>query len=403
MSEHFQNWSGSLTFDYDDRARPRDEDGLRAVVDDVRASGRTVRPVGSGHSSTPLVETGDVLVDFEHLAGLASYDDEAMTVSLLPGTTIEDAGGLLAEHGYAMENLGDVAYQTIAGAIGTGTHGTGLELGNLSSTLVGGRLVTGGGAAVPFGVDAGTDGTDDLTRAVQVSLGSLGMLSSLTLRALPYYELHRRNVTADVDWMIESFHQMTSRHRHVDFYWYPRRDEVKLRLMDRVDEAPELEVPVRDHKKSEAGPSHQVITNSRDLRFEEMEYMFPLEHGMEVFRAVRPRILERHRQYVGWRVLVRCIAGDDAMLSNCNGGPTMTIALLQNHQLDYDAYFSDLEPLFLEHGGRPHWGKKHSQTAETLRGMYPEWDTFHDLRRRLDPEEVFMNDYLRTLFDGERS
>lgn len=399
MSEHFRNWSGSLEFSHRDLQRPRSERSLRAIVDRARAAGRTVRPVGSGHSSTPLVRTDDVLVDFSRMNGMQAHDSERMTASMLPGTSIDEAGELLAARGMAMENLGDVAYQTIAGAIGTGTHGTGRYLGNLSSNLVGGRLVTGLGEVMPFGIDAGTDGTDDLTRAVQVSLGSLGMLSSLTLGVLPHYDVLRRNVIAPTDWTIDNFDELSSRHRHLDFYWYPRRDEVKLRFMDKADEAPPLEAPIREHKARDVGASHHIITNARELRFEEMEYMFPLDRGMEVFREVRRRVMDRHRHYVGWRILVRTVAPDDAMLSNCNGTETMTIALLQNSQLDYDSYFADLEPLFLDFGGRPHWGKKHSQTAATLRGMYPEWDAFHSIRRRLDPEEVLMNDYLRTLFE----
>lgn len=401
MVERFRNWSGSLEFAYDQRARPADEEDLRAIVESARDEARTVRPVGSGHSSTPLVQTAEVLVDCSRLHGLETHDPESMTASLGAGTALENAGELLADVGLAMENLGDVAYQTLAGAVGTGTHGTGLELGNLSSTVVGGRLVTGAGEVLPFGVDAGTDGDDDLTRATRVALGSLGIFSSLTMRMLPAYELRRRNAMVGVEWMVDHFEALNRGIRHVDFYWYPRRDEVKLRLMDLPDRPVPLDIPVRAHKADETGASHLIITNARELRFDEMEYMFPLERGMEVFQAVRERIKERHRQHVGWRVLVRTIAADDALLSNCNGGPTMTIALLQNSVLDHETYFSDMEPLFLSFGGRPHWGKKHTRRAADLRQMYPEWDRFHAIRRRLDPDGILMNTYLQTLFEEE--
>ncbi|GGH47921.1 D-arabinono-1,4-lactone oxidase [Microbacterium album] len=397
MTERFRNWSGSLEFEYARRERPRSEEEIQEIVRAAREEGRTVRPVGSGHSSTPLVETDGVLVDFEHLHGLTAHDEDALTATLLPGTTLENSGELLADVGLGMENLGDVDYQTIAGAIGTGTHGTGLELGNVSSNVIGGWLVTGTGEVRAFGVDAGTDGHDDLTRAARVSLGALGMFSALTLRVLPYYRLHRRNFMTHVDWTLDHFDELVSSSRHFDFYWYPRRDETQVRLMDRPDEDQQIDAPVDEYKREDIGPSHHVITNDRDLRFEEMEYMFPLERGMEVFRAVRERVKERHRQHVGWRVLVRVIAEDDGLLSNCNGGPTMTIALLQNNVLDYHDYFDDLEPLFLDFGGRPHWGKKHSQTAEQLRGMYPEWDRFQQIRRELDPDGVYLNAHLREL------
>ncbi|HMO10544.1 MAG TPA: D-arabinono-1,4-lactone oxidase, partial [Actinotalea sp.] len=144
-----------------------------------------------------------------------------------------------------------------------------------------------------------------------------------------------------------------------------------------------------------------IITNERDLRFDEMEYMLPLEVGLRCFDVIRERIKERHRQKVGWRVLVRTVAPDEAMLSNCYQRPTMTIALLQNNELPHDEYFADLEPILQEFGGRPHWGKKHSMRAEQLSGISPEWDAFHAIRRRLDPDGVFQNDFMRELFEED--
>lgn len=397
----FANWSESIRFSPAEHLSLRSEEEVIETVLRARERGGTVRPVGSGHSSTPIFATDDALVSVDELSGLIHHAPDEGRATVRPGTTLNDLGVELAAVGAGMENLGDVDYQTIAGAIGTGTHGTGVAMGNLSSQLVGGRLVTGTGEAIPFGVDAGADGDDDLLRATQVSLGSLGILTALTLRVVPAYELHRKNWISHVDWTTDHFEQLAEHNRQFDFYWYPRSDETQIRTLNEPGRLPDLAPPGDVVKTEETGASHEIITNSRDLRFNEMEYMLPLDAGMDAFREVRARIKERHRGTVGWRVLLRTVAADTAMLSNCHSRPTMTIALLHNHQLPYDEYFSDMEPLLRGWGGRPHWGKKHSLGAEELAPLYPDWDAFLGIRGRLDPDGVYLNDYLRELFGIE--
>ncbi|GGA75254.1 oxidoreductase [Pseudoclavibacter endophyticus] len=402
----FTNWSGSLSFTASRQHAPQTEEEVASLVRRAAQRGAVVRPVGSGHSSTPLVETSDELLSLDNMRGVVAVDKDARQVTVLPGTGLADLGEALADAGLAMENLGDVDYQAIAGAIGTGTHGTGERLGNLSSTLVGGRLVTGTGEIVPFGVDAGEAHDSELTRAAQVSLGALGVLTSLTLRVRPAYELHRHNVMTHIDWVLDHFDELAASYRHVDFYWYPRSDRAQVRVLDepggleRGGSLDDLRMNGR-LKREERGPSYEIIPNAREIEFDEMEYMLPREAGLAAFREVRDRVKTKHRANVAWRLLVRTIAPDRGMLSTAFERETLTIALLQNTTLDYRAYFEDVEPIFLRHGGRPHWGKKHTRAAEELGRMYPHWDRFLQLRRELDPDGVFLNDYLRSVLGEE--
>ena len=411
-AETFTNWSGSLTATPRRRIRASAPDEIVRAVRDAAADGLALRPLGSGHSSMPVMTTDDVMISVNDMRGVTSVDPDAGLARVLPGTGLADLGAELAEHGLAMENLGDVDYQSIAGAIGTGTHGTGVGLGNLSSTLAGGTLVTGSGEEMPFGVDAlggdgsggdgaGGDGADDdeFTRAIQVSLGSLGIFTSLTLRVLPAYDLHRTNWMTHIDWVLNNLDQLMAENRHVDFYWYPRSDLAQVRILNPPGREPDL-LPPGELVKEETGPSYEILPNHRDLYFDEMEYMLPLEVGPYAFREARKRIKERHRQYVGWRVLVRTVAPDTAMLSPSYRRPTMTIALLQNASLPYEPYFRDMEPLFRAHGGRPHWGKKHTMGAAELSALYPEWDAFGRIRQRFDPDRVLMSEHLRDLLGG---
>ncbi|WP_346995584.1 D-arabinono-1,4-lactone oxidase [Dietzia sp. SLG310A2-38A2] len=411
-SEKFTNWSGSVEFTPRSRIRARDSAEVVSAVRRAREHGRSVRPVGSGHSSMPLVATDDVLLSVDDLSGVEATDPERGLATVLPGTGLADLGAELRESGLGLENLGDVDYQSIAGAIGTGTHGTGARLGNLSSTLVGGTLVTGTGDEVSFGHEAGATeenrgdsahgrpegvADDDLARAAQVSLGALGVFTRMTLRVRPYYELHRRNWMTHIDWVLDNYAELVDSHRHMDFYWYPRSDLAQVRLLDEPGREPDLRPPPGSLKTEETGPAYEILPNDRHLLFEEMEYALPLDTELAAFRRARERIKARHRSIVGWRVLVRTVAADQGLLSPFHGRPSMTIALLQNASLPHEEYFSDMEPLFLEHAGRPHWGKKHRLGADELAARYPEWDEFSRVRERLDPDGVFLNDHLREL------
>ncbi len=185
-----------------------------------------------------------------------------------------------------------------------------------------------------------------------------------------------------------------------DFYWYPRSDEAKLRTLNVPEQAPR-DIPFAKRAKEKIGWSSEVLSRVRELPFDEMEYALPAEAGPECFREVRRRVKEKHRQYVGWRVLYRTIAPDDSPLSPAFGRETVTISLHQNAGLPFWEYFRDLEPIMRAYGGRPHWGKKHTLKAAELRLLYPRWDHFLQIRQDSDPEGVFLNPYLRALLGVE--
>ncbi|WP_258933082.1 hypothetical protein [Nesterenkonia pannonica] len=203
-----------------------------------------------------------------------------------------------------------------------------------------------------------------------------------------------------IDWVLEHFAELVEQNRSFDFYWYPRSDMAQVRLLNEPGEEPTL-LPPGELKKEVTGPSYEVIPNDRHLVFEEMEYMLPFDEQLAAFREVRERVKSEHRALVGWRVLVRTIAADNVMISNAQGRDTMTIALLQNNTLPFKEYFDDIEPIFQRHGGRPHWGKKHTMKAPELARLYPEWERFQQIRKQMDPDGVMMNDYLKELLGEE--
>jgi FAD/FMN-containing dehydrogenase len=397
-TDEFVNWSGSLRFRPYARLWPNTEAAICAFVHDAIAHSRVVRAMGSGHSSSPLVQTPDMLLSLRDLHGLIDYDKQHSQATVGAGTRLHDLGVILHGVGLGMQNLGDVDTQTIAGVIGTGTHGSGRKLQNISATLIGVRLVTGTGEVVEWSQEQ----HPDLIRAARVSMGLLGVFTAVRLQLQPAYRLRRREYCARTDDCLEHLDELADSHRNFDFYWYPRRDEVKLRTLN----PPEVEPPSLPFARcinEEIGFSHEIIARERQLKFEELEYFIPAEAGPECFQEVRRRILERHRRHVGWRVLYRLIARDDAYLSPVHNRDSVAISVHQNASLPYQAFFDDIEFILRAYDGRPHWGKRHSLQGESLSQLYPRWSDFMQLRRRLDPHNVFLSEQLAHLLGEERS
>jgi len=390
MGAQWRNWSGSVVFQPARLHRPDDEQRLRSLVREAAERGGQLRAVGAGHSSNELVRCDDTLLSLERLSGVVAVDREALTATVRAGTTLQELGRELYGHDLALPNYGDVATQTIGGAIGTGTHGTGRKLHNLSRMLAGARLVDGHGEIRQV--------EDEQTlRAMRVALGTFGIFSEVTLNLVPSFDVERREFAMSTGEAMEQLDELSSRNRSVDFYWYPRRDDIKLRL---VNAAGGSTVPNGGReltRQSRYGP--QIIPTHSGIphRLDEGEYALPAENGPACFQAVRRRVLERWRAIVGWRVLYRTVAADDTWLSPAHGRDTVTLSLHQNSTLPWSDYFRDIEPIFREFGGRPHWAKKHTARAADLEPLYPRWRDFLRLRQEFDPEGVFLTPYLREL------
>ncbi len=391
MAEKWQNWSRSLQFAPERIVKPTSTVEIQELVREVGANGGTIRVVGQGHSSSPLVATDDTLVSLEEMSGVESADRDRCEAWVRPGTTLEVMGEELLEEDLAVHNLGDVNVQQLGGAIGTGTHGTGRELGNLSTMLLGVRMITADGNLVERHIED----DPDFIRAARVALGTLGIFTCLRISAQPAYKLHRQEWCTGVEDCLEHLHELIESNRNFDFYWYPRSDEVKLRTLNPPGETPEI--PYADLLEESVEWAPRIIAKTRELRFDEMEYCMPIGAGPAAFRKVRRRLLDRHRREVAWRTLYRTTAPDDAMLSTSYRRETSVLSIHHNNELPFEEFFTDIEPILCDHHGRPHWGKKHNLRAAELAERYPEWDRFQEIRRRLDPKGLFMTDYLREL------
>ncbi|WP_371810242.1 D-arabinono-1,4-lactone oxidase [Ruegeria sp. HKCCD8929] len=140
----------------------------------------------------------------------------------------------------------------------------------------------------------------------------------------------------------------------------------------------------------------KMLSTTRPHRFNEIEYHLPIETGLKAFREVA-RILESNPANY-YPVEIRRTAPDDAWLSPFNDAERMSIAVHAAHREEHGYFFTEIEPVFRIHGGRPHWGKLHSLGYEELRTLYPQFNEFNELRRDLDPEGKMLNPHLAKIF-----
>ena len=425
VGERWANWSGEQRCAPERIERPQDEG---AVVDAVRRAageGRRVRVSASGHSFTDIACTDEVMLRLDALDGVLSADTETGLVEVGAGITLHRLGAELAARGLAMENQGDIDRQQLAGALATATHGTGAGFPNLPAQVAALRLVTAGGDVH----DVDGDEDPDLFRAARVGLGALGVVTRVTLRCVPLFTLRRLDLPRGLDETLATLDDLVASNDHFEFYGFPYTGRVMTRESERSDRATEPTepwkrwlndviaenaIPAGLFRLGRAAPraipalnravvplmqpsrvidhAYRVYASRRNIPFTEMEYGIPRAAAAEAVRRVVD-LVERRRLPVAMPYEVRFAKGDDAHLSTAAGRDTCYIAVHQYRGVDFEGYFRGVERIMDDYDGRPHWGKRHFQTAATLAPRYPDWDTFRAVRRRVDPGGVFTNDY----------
>lgn len=424
----WHNWSGQTSCAPALVVRPQSEEELALAL--KRSAGRTVRPIGSSHSFTELCVTDGVQVDLSELRQLLSVDGQHR-VRVQAGITLHELNHKLLRRGLALPNLGDIDAQTLAGAAATGTHGTGLGFGNISQTIVSMRIMAADGSIHEI------SGGDEL-RAARISLGALGVVTECTLQCVPSFRLHRRQSVHDVDSVLANLPALLAETDHLELYLFPHTRRALLLQSTRTDADPWPRRPVKHWVERDlvengalgalmwaAGrapatapwisklvaalassnesqdESAAVFASPRKVKFTEMEYSLPLANAGDAIETALATI-ERGRHRVAFPLEVRFTQADDALLAPAYGRESAYLAVHQTIHGQWEPYFADLEPILVGLGGRPHWGKRHTQTAEQLSEQYPQWQTFQDVRARLDPEGTFSGGYLNRLLGPVR-
>ena len=418
----WSNWSGEQACVPAVLARPRSTAEVVAEVQRAAAAGRGVRVAGAGHSFTDAVVTDGTLLSLDVMDRVLDADRATGRVRVQAGIRLHALSDRLAELGLALENLGDINVQSLAGAISTGTHGTGAGLPNISAQVEAVQLVAGDGAVHEL------DGGDDLL-AARVSVGALGVITEVTLRCVPSYTLRGVDAPQPLGEVLDRIETLPDEARHFEFFAFPHTDVALTRTNTIHDGPPQPDGPVRRYvedvvlgnyglgaatalarrrpqlvprinravassfsTKVRVDRADRIFSSPRLVRFTEMELAYPRAVAREVVEEVLD-VARRHP--VDFPIEVRFVAGDEALLSPAGGRATVYVAVHTSRGMPWEAFFRAVQAIGDRHGARPHWGKRHFLEAPQLRERYPEWERFQAARARLDPDGVFTNAYVR--------
>lgn len=408
MSSEVTNWAGNVVFGAARLHRPTTVDELRAAV----AGARRVRALGTGHSFNRIADTPYDLVATTRLPRVTEVDSARATVRVSAGTRYGELAPHLHKHGFALPNLGSLPHISIAGAVATGTHGSGDRNGNLATSVSGIELVTADGELTTIG--------GDVLPGSVVSLGALGVVTALTLDLVPtfdvrqhvYEDLPRASLEAHFDEVFGAAYSVSL------FTRWRGRDIEQVWVKQHADEpAPPAELfgarpadgarhpivtmsPVNcTAQLGEPGPWHERLPHFR-LDFTpsagdelQSEYFVPRERALEAFAAldgiaarIAPVLLVSE---------IRSIAADRLWLSPAYGRDSIAFHFTW---IADDAAVAPVvaavEDRLVPLGARPHWGKLFGVDPAAVRAQYSRLPHFTDLATRLDPDGRFRNAFL---------
>lgn len=423
--KQFRNWAGNQVCLPAEIAKPSTVNEVSQLVQRAAAEGWRVKAVGAGHSFTAAAMTDGILVSLDAIDQVESVDTESGIVVVGAGMRLQSLNKLLDKAGLAMPNLGDIAYQSVAGAIATATHGTGAKLGNLATTVVGMEIIDGNGQRIWCDADE----RPDLLRVARVGIGALGIVTRVALQCVPAFDLHAVETIEVLDDVLDGFHDDAVGNDHFEFFWMPgsRRCLVKRNNRTTEPRSPQPKLGyIRDKilgeniafgavtkvgnkfpalapkiaKIVDSGASgrdlidasHKIFASPRWVRFCEMEYGIPREALPEAYRRVR-EFVAGGSEPIFFPIECRVSAADDIPLSTAHDRDSAWIAVHVHKGGSYETYFQGVEHILNDYDGRPHWGKLHFQNHKTLAPRYAAWDEFQAVRAELDPAGRFANSY----------
>ena len=420
------NWANSASSNPVRVAHPATTAEVAEIVGESTAAGLTVKAMGAGHSFSEIGVPNGVLLHLDHMARIMAVDKAAGRVRVQAGISLRKLNPVLRHYGLALPNLGDIDPQSIAGAISTGTHGTGGKLHGIAKAVVGLDLVTADGKVVSI------DENHELFGAARVGLGALGIITEVTLQCVPAFLLHANERPMPLGEVLDNIEELIDDNDHFEFYWFPHTDKTSTKRNNRVPTGTERK-PLSNARRliddelisngafeainqiasrkrnwvprinriagsvlsarEYTDHSYEVFVSPRRVRFRESEFAVPRSALTDVLTQIGDWI-DGHDETISFPVEVRFTAADDIWLSTGHERDNAYIAVHQYHRMDYRRYFDAAQKIFTEHEGRPHWGKIHTLGADYFAQLYSRFDDFVAIRDRLDPDRVFSNDYL---------
>jgi FAD-linked oxidoreductase len=424
----WSNWSGSVKAKPAGILYPDSVEEIQRLVQYASRDGVTFRTLGSGHSFTPLVSTDHIIISLNKLHGIGEFSANDKWASVKAGTKLKSLGKELYNLGLSQKNLGDINVQSIAGAISTGTHGTGISLGSISTQVSEIRFVNGKAELVTCSETE----NQELFKAAKVSLGSLGIITEVKLELEKQYNLHLECRRLTLKDCLNNLEDYIRNNRHFEFFWIPYTGVVLAKFLNITDKQPEgkfwknfnelfiengmlkmiseycrlfpsqsrnvCHLMARFISDSQTiSASHEVFSTPRLVKFQEMEYNLPLGKFRETLLSLERMIVDKKVE-VNFPVECRFVRSDDIWLSPAYQRESAYIAVHMYKGMPYQDYFRAAEDIFIKSEGRPHWGKMHFQDSGYFENIYPKWSEFQKIREENDPQGIFINEYLEKVF-----
>ena len=386
-AKNWYNWSGAQHHSGVQVESPDSIEKIARLVKHCSGASRQLRCVGSGHSFNPFW-TDDVILSLDNIQGLVSVDINAATAKIRAGTKIHTLGPLLWDAGLSLPQQGDIDRQSLAGALSTGTHGTGVELRSMPNSIVAITLVTANGEIL----EISNTQNQEIFHFARISLGVLGVVTDITLKLQPAFYLHEKNWQGDWSECESRYERMIDENRHFEFFWAPNTDIFTFKTLNPTQEPKQI-IDTGEY----IGPAYEVFPSERENKFNEMEYAVPFEQGWQCFCELREMLL---REFPGlpWPIEYRTMAADNLPLSTAYQRKVVTLSIHQGAERSHKKLFSAAESIFERYSARPHWGKVHGLKKVELAELYPKFDAFCSVRTRLDAQGLFLNPYLFELF-----
>jgi FAD-linked oxidoreductase len=417
----WQNRSGAVTAVPKSLAKPASLDELCHII---RTGPAPLRIAGAGHSFTPLVSSAGTVLSLDRFSGLKFAESGELRTRVGAGTRLGPLNTLLHEVGQALPNMGDIDKQSIGGALGTATHGSGITLGAYHTQLQAIQPVDGRGSLREFDRTSHSDAID----AMGVSLGIFGAITEVTLKNIPAYRLRRRRWVAPIREVLDQYEKLMTGSRSVEFFYVPHGecalmltsdmtqdpatirptedDEAMLTMLGELRTHPSSQPSTRrmlieqalaqESDQDHVGEWLHVYPSERRTKFNEMEYHIPFEEGANALSEIID-LTERQFPDVYFPIEVRSVAADETWLSPFFRRPTCSIAVHHDIESDPVPFMRAAESIFRQYGGRPYWGKMHNLTAHDLSSLYPRWAEVLEIRREIDPDNRFVSPYIASL------
>jgi len=429
-NKQWRNWSGSFLNKPEKILYPRNENDIVKIIKHCNYTGKKMGIIGAGHSFTPLAVTNGILVSLQHLSGIEKIDYEKKRVTILGGTTLTDLGKNLHKHGLTMENLGDINLQTIAGAVSTGTHGSGINFGNLSTQITELTLITPQGDKLLISANENSH----LFEAARLSLGLLGVITKVEIKVIKAHQLISISKRSTMNQVFPKLTSLTKSNRHFEFFWFPHTETIQIKTLN-----PQREVNKQKLKGpskfndffmengalglvsemsriqpkfskfaskmiargvptgTTTGQSYQMYATPRLVKFNEMEYSIPAEHMAYALEDIND-VIQKNNFNIHFPIECRYVKADNLWLSPSYKRDTAYIAVHMYKGMAFEHIFQAIEEVFKTYEGRPHWGKLHTLEKDDLQKVYPKFNHFLELRKQFDTKNILLNHYLENLF-----